>query len=195
MFGLRIPRSLGIRLATLAVAGLSLLAVTGGPARAAVINGTDYAFNFGDPADNGSLALFVACDRYTHKGSVGLSFQTPSSTPGGLWVYTKVYVKNRATTSWANALMLNQKQQFVQTVSQQFVPTYSGGYNLNLNQAKTILSADFTGAAGSYYDVGVQFWVARPGGPWSQAFWFTATQFRQILDRYATTLTMSTCQT
>jgi hypothetical protein len=195
MFGTHTSRSIGVRLAALVVAGLSLLALTGAAARAAGVGGTDYAFNFGDPGDNGTLTVFVACDRYTHKGWVGLSFQTPLSTPGGLWVNTRVLVKNRAATSWANALVLDQRQQFVQTVSQQFVPTYSGGYYLSTNSPKTILAAaGFTGAAGGSYDVAVQFWVARPGGPWA-GFSFTATETREVIDRWGTTITTTTCQT
>jgi hypothetical protein len=193
MFGsTRTPRTIGIRLALLAVAGLTALAFVAGAARAASVTGTDYYFNFGNPLDNGTLTLGAACDSYAHNGAVSVTFQTPNSTPGGLWVYTKVLVKNR-TQTWANALVLDQRQQFVQTVS---TINMSMVGPVQINSPKTIVGPKvFYGGAGATYDVAVQFWVAKPGAPWSQQFFVAASQYSQIVDRYGNMLYTTNCQT
>lgn len=199
MFTTRISRSFSIRLATLVVVGLALLAFNAGSANALAndsVIGTDYLFNFGNALDSGKLRVSAGCSRYTHQGYVSLSFQTPYSTPGGLWVYTIVRVKNHASTWAAGSLLLDQRQQWVQTVykTSNYPDPYTGTWVYG-NTVKSILGLNFNGAAGNAYDVSVEFYVAQYGGPWSPAFYLQPSQYSVAVDRYGNTIYPTSCYT
>ena len=173
---------------------LAAFAVAAGNAAAADVTSADFAFNFGDPTDSGHLTMNTTCDHARHSGTVSLAIQTPRySTPNGLYLYTNVWVKNRAQ-SWSTALLLDQRQQFVASTNQTIM--YAGTMTSapeSINLPRNLFSRTFTGANWNYYDVAVTFNFARPGTPWSQAFTLYQNQYFAITGAYGYGIPANVC--
>ena len=160
-----ITRSIRSRIAVLAVAGIAALGVTAGVAQA------DYvSFDTGN-GDSGFVHLFATCDYFGHQAAVSLSIQTPFSETNGLWVQTILYYKKSNNPSWSVLASLS---------SPQYVKTSQGyGTDQAINTVGSLAAPSFFGTPGSYYDVGVHFRMARPGGGWGPWNWLQDTaEFR-----------------
>jgi hypothetical protein len=151
---------------------------------------TSSYFTMGTPGDNGSLTVSTYCDHWAHQGSIGLSFMTPNSEPGGLIVHTRIWVKRHTDRSWKRAVRLNNRRTFVKSVFVQ--SSYFTGDAL-INQPQEIVSGvTFRGASWHYYDVGFEYWIQRPGGTWSNVM-FLAEDSYVFANAYGNTVYPSSC--
>ena len=174
------------RVLVVALALVAALAALGG--MSAFADTSNY-FSYG--GSFGNVSVGATCDHVNHRGTVGLTAQHPDAAKNGMYFYTQVFVKNHNAT-WSNALLLDQRQSYVNGWTTQPISIWGG--TMTINSTKTIVNGlTFTGANWNYYDIGVRYWTALPGGQWSASTWFTANDFFEVTGSYGYGTETSTC--
>lgn len=170
--------------------GIAVLAAIGLLGGESAFASTSSSFSYS--GSSGNVSVSATCDHVTHRGTVDLSAQHPTTATNGMYFYTQVYVKNRNTASWSNALLLDQRQTYINGWSSQPIAIWGG--TMVINSPKTVVSGlGFNGANWNYYDIGVRYWTALPGGQWSASTWFTASSVFEVTGAYGYGIEAGTC--